>query len=95
MSVVWPADWWPRLRSLFTFNSKVQPKRRMKAQPAAWHCNCRQPLGPYKLNHAELTHCPACGVARHSDPTARAKTKVAMHHSSSLSAEDIASGVPA
>jgi hypothetical protein len=52
------------------FNSNVQPKRRMKAKPAAWHCNCRRPLGPYKLNQAQLTRCPACGVARHSDPTA-------------------------
>jgi hypothetical protein len=59
------------------FSSNVQPKRRMKAKPAAWHCNCRQPLGPYKLNHARLTRCPVCGVARHSDPTVRANTKIA------------------
>jgi hypothetical protein len=59
------------------FNSNVQPKRRMRAKPAAWHCNCRQPLGPYKLNRQELTRCPTCGVARHSDPTVRANTKVA------------------
>jgi hypothetical protein len=61
------------------FNSNVQPKRRMKAKPAAWHCNCRQPLGPYKLNHAQLMRCPSCGVARHSDPAARANRKVAPH----------------
>jgi len=65
------------------FNSNVQPRRRVKARPAPWHCNCRQPLGPYKLNHAQLTRCPACGVARHSDPTADANTKVAPHPSSS------------
>jgi hypothetical protein len=47
----------------------------MKAKPAPWHCNCRQPLGPYKINPAQLTRCSACGVARHSDPTARANTK--------------------
>ena len=52
------------------FNSNIQPKRRMKARPEAWHCNCRQPLGPYKLNDAQLTRCPTCGVRRHSDPTA-------------------------
>jgi hypothetical protein len=68
------------------FNSNVQPKR-MKANPAAWHCNCRQPLGPYNLNHAQLARCPACDVARHSDPTARANAKLAPHPSTSLSAD--------
>jgi hypothetical protein len=55
----------------------------MKAGPAPWHCNCRQPLGPYKLNPAQLTRCPACGVARHRDPTARANTKDALAPSTS------------
>jgi hypothetical protein len=40
----------------------------MKEKPSAWHCNCRELLGPYQLNLAELTRCAVCGVARHSDP---------------------------
>jgi hypothetical protein len=66
------------------FNSNAQPKRRMKARPTGWHCNCREPLGPYKLNDAQLTHCPACGVARHDDPTVGATTKHAANSSVSL-----------
>jgi hypothetical protein len=69
------------------FSSNVQPKRRMKAKAAAWHCTCRQPLGPYKLNHARLTRCPVCGVARRSGPTAGANTKVAQELPTSLSAD--------
>jgi hypothetical protein len=53
-------------------------------EPAEWHCNCRQPLGPYKLNQAQLTRCPDCGVPRHSDPTARANTKVAAEDGASF-----------
>jgi hypothetical protein len=41
----------------------------MNEKRAAWHCNCRNPLGPYKLNDAALKRCPVCGVARHNDPT--------------------------
>jgi hypothetical protein len=69
------------------FTSNVQPKKRMKAEPAAWHCNCRRPLGRYKLNHARLMRCPSCGVARHSDPTARANTKLAPQPPTSLGAD--------
>jgi hypothetical protein len=68
------------------FNSNVQPKRRMKAKRAAWHCNCRHSLGPYKLNDGELTRCPACGVARHSDPTAHA-TKLVPQRPTALGAD--------
>jgi hypothetical protein len=52
------------------FNSNVQPRRRMRAKPTPWYCNCRKPQGPYKLNPAQVTRCADCGVARHSDPTA-------------------------
>jgi hypothetical protein len=40
----------------------------MTEKPSAWRCNCRELLGPYQLNLAELTRCAVCGVARHSDP---------------------------
>jgi hypothetical protein len=58
------------------FNSNVQPKRRMKERPGPWHCNCRKPLGPYKLNSAHLNRCPVCGVARHRDPTVAANLRL-------------------
>jgi hypothetical protein len=51
----------------------------MKEMTAAWYCNCRKPLGPYQLNHAETKRCQVCGVARHSDPTVRANWKLAHH----------------
>jgi len=49
----------------------------MNRKPAAWHCNCRKPLGSYKLNDATLERCPICGVARYSDPTLAKKMKLA------------------
>ena len=67
----------PRSRRAFSrqrdrvivFTSNVQPKRRMRQKPRPWHCRCRTPLGPYRLNSARLTRCLACGVGRYSDPT--------------------------
>jgi hypothetical protein len=50
-----------------------------RSSPGLWHCNCRTPLGPYQLNSAQLTRCPVCGVARHSDPTVAANVKLAAH----------------
>jgi hypothetical protein len=37
----------------------------MTERPSTWHGSCRELLGPYQLNLAELTRC---AVARHSDP---------------------------
>jgi hypothetical protein len=48
------------------FSSNVQPKRRMRQQPAAWCCACGEPGGAYKLNLGYLERCPTCGVARQS-----------------------------
>jgi hypothetical protein len=49
------------------FNSNVQPKRRIRVRPTAWHCTCRGLQGAYKLNGAQLTRCPVCGSARHDE----------------------------
>jgi hypothetical protein len=62
---------------VIVFNSNVQPKRRMKEKPEAWHCNCRKLLGPYRLNLAHLMRCAVCGVAPHSDPTVTKNAKLA------------------
>jgi hypothetical protein len=58
----------------------------MKARHTAWHCDCRTPLGPYRLNHAHLVRCLVCGVARYSDPAVGANTKVAPSPSASIEA---------
>ena len=49
------------------FNSNVQPKRRIRARPTAWHCACRKPEGAHKLNGAQLTRCPICGSGRRDE----------------------------
>jgi hypothetical protein len=41
---------------VIVFNSNVQPERRMKEDPTAWRCNCRQLLGPsrWRINVLRL-----------------------------------------
>jgi hypothetical protein len=51
-------------------------RNEVRIRSGLWYCNCRKPLGPYRLNSAHLERCPSCGVARHSDPTVAANAKL-------------------
>jgi hypothetical protein len=51
------------------FDSNVQPKRRIRVRPTAWQCSCPGAApDAYKVNGAQLTRCPVCGLARHHEP---------------------------